>query len=91
MSKISTARSETRRSPQYAQIVVAGVKNQRLYRQGCEKSTQLQSRQGIDQVMLAIDRELDQTDFFEVVVQTVGFGIHGDSRGGVDALAEFVQ
>ena len=81
-----TARAEACRSPQYAQIVVAGVKNQRLGSQSFEKAAQTQTCQRIDQVVRASDRELDQTNLFEIVVQTIGFGIHGDSCSAIDAI-----
>jgi hypothetical protein len=37
--------------------------------------------EGIDQVGFAVDSDLDQTGFFVVMMETVGFGINGDDEG----------
>ncbi len=71
-----TARSEAHRGAHHAQVVVTAVHDQRLLGQGFEETGQVQFGKRVDEEVLATEGELDQTDLFEIVVQTVGLGIH---------------
>jgi hypothetical protein len=41
--------------------------------------------------MHALDSELDQTDFFEIVVQTISLCIDSNSCGGVNPLVQLFK
>ena len=86
-----TARSKAHRPSHHAQIVVAAMENQWLLGERFQQSAQVQPAKRVDEVVLVGQRELNQTDLCEIVVQTIRLGVHGDPFRRAHALDQLCQ
>ncbi len=65
--------------------------NQRLRRKRFQETAQVQPGERIDKIVLASERELNQTDFFVIIVQAIGLGIQRDSFARAHALDKLFE
>ncbi len=78
VSKILVA-NKIHASAQQAQIEIGALQNDLLLRQRLGERGQVETRQRIDQVIVAAKTKLHETKLFVITVQTVGLGIDRDA------------
>ncbi len=73
---------------QEAQIVIRAVHDEGVGGEGIEQGIEVDSGEGVNQVVTSHSADLDEADLFRVGMQAVGLRIHGDPSGGADAGKE---
>ena len=63
--------------------------NQELFGQDGQKRSDIQVGEGINEEVTAIEGELDEADFFVVVVKAIGLGVECDAIEGAQTLKKF--
>ena len=86
-----TARPEVLPGAHQAQVVVGAVQDQPLVPQDLDQTRHLQLGERVHDEVPASDRELDQADLLEVVVQAVRLGIQRHRFMLPDALVQPFQ
>lgn len=66
-----------------AQVVVGAVQEEAPVRKEAEEGSEVESGERIDEPCRAGPRELQETDFLEIVVKGVGLGVERDVVVGV--------
>ena len=66
------------RSAEEPEVIVRGVEDDRFFGQDYEKISEIQSGQGIQDISFFSNRDLDQADFFIIVIEAVRFRINSD-------------
>jgi hypothetical protein len=59
--------------------------------QDCHELRKIHTRQWINDIVVLFHGQLDQTDFFEVMVQTVGFRVQSDLPGTIQPGDQLFQ
>ena len=76
---------------QQAQVVIGAVQDQIARLQQPHQPRQVQRRQRINDPLALAHAKLDQADFFTVMVEAVGLGIHGDGFVPRDLVQQETQ
>ena len=67
------------RTPEQAQIEIHSLQHDFPLGERSAERLQIERCERIDQHVLAVEGQLDETQLFEITVQTVGLGIDGDA------------
>ena len=67
------------------QVVVRAVQNQLMLAEDLEHRRELEAREGIDQMIRALDANLNETKLFRIGMKAVSLGIEGNPAGGAQS------
>ena len=73
------AHRKIERTPEQTQIEIHSLQHNFALGERSAERLQIERCERIDQHVLAIEGQLDETQLFEIAVQTVGLGIDGDA------------